>query len=631
MMRTYKRGVARWIGAWLIGLVAGVRAGSSGWAVDADGEWAVEGNWDAGVPGASSLLNSLDVATFGTALTAGRAVAVDANRNVGGVVFAGTGGFGYTLTGGGLLLSNGGSVQNAAQTGDHTDTVSAPLVILGDGGAASFSAHATSAVSRLVLGDVSGVSTAGKTTTLTLGGDFWNTENEVAGAISDGAGGGKLAVVKSGITNTWVLSGANTFSGGVAVQEGIIVAENDAALGAGTVTVSVGAGLALRGGVTVSGKTLALTGSTPATYGSLDSFGGTNVWEGDVIFTNATPRLNVANGVLIIRGNVAATHLSGNSTLGGFGYGEIRGVISGPSTKTLFRSSSDTGTWALLGTNTFLGNVTCANGTLVVNNDKSLGSKTVTAAAGLTLGGSATRGTLRAIDDVTLSVRYGVTLHGGGGRFTADEGMTLTVNGIIVNRSATPTGTVVKEGLGTLVLGAANTFTTELHVVEGVVTLAHASALAGSSGVKPGLHVSGALNLGGTVVSTPVLRGADGVISNGAFSVTAGTLLGGDGARAPLALPGGTTLAGTLSVDVAADGTSDCLEVDGELTLSGLALTVADAGNLSKAQVYTLAACAGGAVVGRFAGHNLTDGWWVDYTEGQIRLRYAAGMIMTVR
>jgi len=609
----------------------GSQAGSSGWAVDADGDWAETANWDAGVPGASASIGNADVATFAYALTVARTVTVDAGRNIGGLVFAGASANAYTLAGGSLLLSSGGWIRNEADVGGREDVIAAPIVIQGDPGALTLRANATSLVSRLRIGAVAGSATAGNTTTLTLSGDFWNTENEVAGVIGDGAGGGKLAVVKSGITNTWVLGGANTFSGGVVVQEGILVAENDTALGSGPVALSVGAGLALRGGVTVSGKTLVLTGGTPSTFGSLDSFGATNEWKGDVVFTNATPRLNVASGKLIIAGNVAVTHLTGNSTLGGFGDGEIRGVISGPSTKTLFRSSADTGTWALLGTNTFLGNVTCANGTLVVNNDKSLGAKTAVAAAGLTLGGSTTRGTLRAINDVTLSARYGVTLHSGGGRFIADEGTTLTVNGAIINRSATPTGTLVKEGLGTLVLGAANTFTTELHVAEGVVALAHANALVGSNGIRPCLHVSGTLNLGGNIVSTPVLRGAGGVVSNGAFSVTAATRLGGDGTRAPLALPDGATLAGTVSIDVADDGACDRLDVAGDLVLNGVALEVSDAGGLSKDHVYTLAACAGGGVVGRFANHNLPEGWSVDYTEGQIRLRYFGGMVMSIR
>lgn len=604
------------------------RADNSSWSVDSDGGWNDAGNWDAGVPGASGTVGNGDVATFGYPLTDARTVTVDADRNVGGVTFGNSGGFGFTLGGGSLLLSNGGVIQNTAANGLHIDLVSSPVVIQGDGGAATFSAN--SAVTGCVLrieGGVTGLASDGKTHVLTLTGSIVNpSENVVAGVIGDGAGGGKLAVVKSGITNTWVLSGANTFSGGVNLQAGILVAEHDMALGSGAVTQAAGAGLALRGGVTVAGKTLALAGGTPSAYGSLDGFGGTNVWAGDVVFTNATPRLNVASGKLIIDGNVAVTHLSGNSTLGGYGEGEIRGVISGPSTKTLFRSSTDTGSWALLGTNTFLGNVTCANGTLVVNNDKSLGSKTATAAAGLTLGGSATRGTLRAISDVTLSFRYGVTLHGGGGRMTVDEGAALTVSGIIMNRAATPTGTLIKDGLGHLVLGAANTFNTAFQVDAGTVTLAHADALKN----QPKLTVDGVLDLGGYTVSTPELRGADGVVSNGTLSVTAGTLLGGDAGRAPLALPA-TSLAGTLTVDVAPDGASDRLIVTGDLTLDGVALAVDDASGLSSDQVYTLAACAGGGVVGRFAGHNLPDGWWVDYTEGQIRLRYFAGLIMSVR
>lgn len=617
------------VSAW--GVCATAQAGSSAWAVDADGNWDVPGNWGAGVPGSTSLLNSTDVATFGLGLTGDRAVTVDTGRNIGGITFGNTSDYAYTLGGGSLLLSNGGVIQNTADNGAHTDVIASPIIIQGNGGAATFNANTvvTNSVLR-IEGGVSGVAAAGKTNTLTLTGSTLNpSENVVAGMISDGSGGGRVAVVKSGYTNSWVLGGANTFSGGVNIQGGILILEHGSALGSGNVTQAALGALALRGDITVAGKNITLGGGTPSAYGSLDSFGGTNTWTGTVTLAGAGPRLNCASGKLIITGNVVINHASGNSTLGGFADGEISGVISGVSSKTLFRSSTDTGTWYLLGTNTYAGNTTCANGTLAINNDSSLGVKTAFSATGLTLGGAATRGILRALENVAVTNLIGITLHGGGGRIDTDEGATLRINGVIINRTATPLGTLIKGGAGTLVLATNNTFSTEFEVAEGTAVLAHANALKGLAS-PPKLKIDGTLDLGGFSVTNPVLAGAGGTVSNGTLTVTAETTPGGAGAVAALAVPA-TTLGGTLTADVETDGTCDRLDVKGALTLSGLSLNVVDPGKLNKQQVYTLALCTGGTLSGTFASHNLPEGWWVDYSGNQIRLNYFTGMIMRVQ
>lgn len=629
-------------GAKQIGLVAllvvGVgswpaRAGSSAWYVDADGNWADEANWDAGVPGSTALLDSPDVATFGATLGANRAVAVDANRNVGGVTFGNSSLYGYSLSGGALLLSSGGAIQNTAGNGAHTDRVGCPVILQGNGGSATFSAN--SAVTGSVLridGDVTGVAAAGKTNVLTLTGSIVNpSENAVAGALGDGAAGGRLAVIKAGLTNTWVLSGANTFSGGLFLQAGTLIAEHADALGGGAVTQSVGTALALRGGITVTGKALVLGGSTPSAYGSLDSTGGTNTWAGNIVFANATPRLNVATGKLVITGSVYVNSASGNPTIGGFGDGEIRGVISGVSSKTLFRSSSDTGTWYLTGTNTFAGLVTCANGAIAVNNDKSLGSRTTFSQTALTLGGALTRGTLRAVADVTLSDKYGITLHNAGGFLRVDEGATLTVNGVIADRTSAPYGgPLTKTGAGVLVLGGVNSFTNWFEVSEGTAILGRADALKGTNGIPPRLKVDGTLNLGGFSVASPALMGAGGTVTNGTLAVTSETSAGGAGVISALTLPD-TTLQGVLRADVEADGSADLLDVAGGLTLSGVSLSVTDPDRLNKEYEYTVAACSGGSVSGRFASHNLPEHWWVDYSGGRIRLKYFCGMTLSVR
>ena len=611
---------------------------SSAWTADADGSWADPGNWSVGAPGSTTLLNSADVATFATALSSGRTVAVDAGRNIGGVLFGCTNSWSYTLAGGPLLLSSGGVIQNAADNGAHTDVISAPIVLQGDGGTATFSANALLPDSILsVSGNVSGMATAGKTNTLTLTGSSTNSGvNIVSGIISDGSGGGKLALGKSGGTNAWTLSGANTFGGGAKLLQGtLILAHNNALSSVSSLAIPGRARLGLQGGVTVSGTALAIDGgisTATSENGLLLNVDGTNTWTGNVTMSGSTPRFNSDAGKLIVAGSVnmgSGSLVTNNFTLGGFGDGEISGVISG--NETVFRSSADTGTWFLTGTNTHTSATTVGNGTIAINSDRSLGAvRSTTNAAAVTLGGSTKRGALRAIANVTLSDKYGITMHNLGGFFIVDSGKTFTLNGVITERAGGLTGPVTKIGEGALVLNGVSTFTNYLEVAEGKVILGRANALGGKSGFFPKLKVDAALDLGGFSVTNPVLEGSGGTVTNGALCVTAVTSPGGAGQVGQLNVPD-TRLQGQLVVDVETDGTSDRLSVAGGLVLDNLSLSVVDPGKLNKNQTYTLAACSGGALAGFFSGHNLPESWGVYYNGDSVQLKYFSGMVMSVR
>jgi hypothetical protein len=112
------------------------------WNVDANGNWVTAGDppWlNSVVPGATSGTTNTHIATFGFTLTtsAQRTVTVDANRNIGGINFSATNGStgtsstngGYLLSGGNLLLTNGGVIQTLAGTGAHQDRISSAIAI----------------------------------------------------------------------------------------------------------------------------------------------------------------------------------------------------------------------------------------------------------------------------------------------------------------------------------------------------------------------------------------------------------------------------------------------------------------------------------------------------------------------
>ena len=219
-------------------------AADSSWNVNASGDWTNAANWLAGVPGANPGTTSADVATFTTLLTGvGKTVTVDTGRNIGGITFGSasggnTGAFGYTLIGGSLLLSSGGSIQTLLADGAHMESIVTPVEIQGSGGTATFAAGSTNANNILNIGAVTGVSTAGQTTALTLNGANVGG-SEVSGTIGDGSAGGNLSLAKSG-AGAWYLAGSNTYTGGTSITAGTLVAQNSTALGTGNISFGGG-------------------------------------------------------------------------------------------------------------------------------------------------------------------------------------------------------------------------------------------------------------------------------------------------------------------------------------------------------------------------------------------------------
>lgn len=117
---------------------------------------------------------------------------------------------------------------------------------------------------------VTGVSTPGNITTLTLNGT--NTgANLVQGVIGDGTDGGKLALVKNE-AGTWTLTGANTYTGDTTVSGGILSITQAYLDDDSTVTVGSGAVLDLdfTGVDTIAALTLGGANMAPGTYNSIN-------------------------------------------------------------------------------------------------------------------------------------------------------------------------------------------------------------------------------------------------------------------------------------------------------------------------------------------------------------------------
>ena len=338
-------------------LVAGLshttHAASDSWNVDASGVWTNAANWAGGnIPGITTGSTNMDVATFSLTLTAARTNTVDANRNLGGITFGNTSANAYTLSGGNLILSSGGMIQMPAGTSNHIDQISSPIRIAGDGGSANFRNDAASAGLKFG-GAISGSSTAGNATILTIDGESASANNYIAGTISDGTGGGKLAVLKNE-TGMWTLSGNNTFTGGMTLNEGSLryFGSNTTAFGRGLLTVNSGVVFNhANGSPTIITNRMVVDGNF--TMG-----GNTNTQWGGTMDLNAGVRTITVS----VDSKVASIISNGGL------------IKAGASSLTL------------TSTNTYSGSTTVSQGALIANTDGALGnSDTITVRGGTTL------------------------------------------------------------------------------------------------------------------------------------------------------------------------------------------------------------------------------------------------------
>jgi len=238
-------------------------------------------------------------------------------------------------------------------------------------------------------------------------------------------GGQGDVAIKGG---TQVLSGTNTYAGGTSVSNNAVLqVSGDENLG------------------DAAGK-LTLDGGTLHTTGDVNS-GRDVVLAGNGTFDTDT------NTTLTNSGDVSGT---GGLIKNGEGGLDLTGTVSHSGGTTV-----NEGELTLSGQNTYTGGTTLNGGVLNISSDGNLGDAT----GGLTFNG----GTLQATSSMTTG--RSMVLESVGA-LRSVEGSTLTVNGPISGG-----GTLVADGQGTLVLGAANTHAGGTLISGGTVVLAHAGGL----------------------------------------------------------------------------------------------------------------------------------------------------------
>lgn len=474
----------------------------------------------------------------------------------------------------------------------------------------------------LILTNVLNDMVAG-TKTLQLRGS--NTEgNQITSILADNVAGTNTLAILVDSGATWILSGANTFSGAIDVTAGALGVGDASALGTGTLRVRNGSLFAYGDDRTITNP-LADTSTTTAIVSAFIGDYSLNLTQ-NWTHTNTTVGQTITNGIatgktLTLGGDLQFDSLTGNVTVTFNGAGDtvFNGKISTTTANNVGLTYSGTGSLTLAGVSPVMnaGAVTISSGTVKLG------------ASGVIPDG-ATAG------NVTMSPAVGVTA-------TLDlNGQNETINGLTGTSAGTMVITNSSASAATLTVGGNN----QTVAYNGSITRTGNLTL-GKTGTGVATF-TGPVNITGVNVGAGTLKlndplGMSGTVAAGITSVTvdAGGILNlYDGFGVPMTnittlSLGGGALAGTAQtiLELEAGGTGgvgvtagidalvtpNAAVVNAATTAGQIVLNVRDAG-LSPSTSYTLISAPvggllnGGAVnyyalgaLGGYAGSTITQ------------------------
>ncbi|MDE2215490.1 MAG: autotransporter-associated beta strand repeat-containing protein, partial [Candidatus Omnitrophica bacterium] len=360
---------------------------------------------------------------------------------------------GTTLTAGVLNINNAAALGTGALTisGGTIDNTSGGSITLSNNNAMNWNGSFTfTGTNALNIG----------TGNVTLGGS--ETVTVTAGTLTMGgtiSGNGDIVTLGASSGGTLVLSGNNSFSGGLTIAGGT--------LSIPTINNKNGNGpLGHNSSVTLDG-TLEYTGSTASS--SMPFV----ITAGDT----GTVQVDTSGQTLTLSGVISDSASSGNLIKAG------------------------AGTLLLSGTNTYHGTTTINAGTLSISADSGLGTAPGSATTGdLVING----GTLAVTASFTLNANRGISLGASNGTVDVASGTTLTYGGIIAG-----SGGVAKTDSGTLTLSGADTYSGTTTASAGTLNVNNANALGTGSVV---------INGGTLVAQTSFNVGGSWTVSSGTFT-----------------------------------------------------------------------------------------------------------------
>jgi len=225
---------------------------------------------------------------------------------------------------------------------------------------------------------------------LTLEGSYTGSANTFAETINDLGTGANISSLKVN-QNTWILGGANTYSGSTAISGygGVLIGSLNSVNGGTPLLASSSLGCpttVANGTIQIGGTfyygTLTYTGTGETSDRVINLAGTTG---GAIISQSGTGLLKFISALTVTGAGTKTLTLTGSTA----GTGEFAGVIVDNQTGTYntMVTKSGTGTWTLSGANTYTGVTTVSGGTLLVTGSTASGS-TVTVQSGGTLGGT---------------------------------------------------------------------------------------------------------------------------------------------------------------------------------------------------------------------------------------------------
>jgi fibronectin-binding autotransporter adhesin len=502
--------------------------------------------------------------TGGTLTLTGAGTISAANLLLNGGVLATSGTFSRPLG------TGAGQVQFGASGGGFAATGGALSVGLAGGEVWGTTASFLPAGGTLTLSSAAADNTVTWTSAFSLGAAARTIAVNNGTAANDAAISGVISgtggLTKTGL-GTLVLSGTNTFTGALAVQNGIV---STAVVGNAGADSPLGTGGTVSLGATTTAGTLLYTGAGE-TSDKVIALAGT---------TGGATLQNDGTGALVLTANPTVTGtgiktltFAGTNT----GANEFQGVIANGASATAV-AKSGTGSWELSGANTYTGATTLSAGTLVAGNNAAFGTGTLTLAGG-TLRADDTARTLANAVSVTASYAIGgtadLTLSGNINLGTTQRTATVSNTGVTTFSGVlSNTAGLAKAGTGTLVLSGANTYSGTTTLSAGTLVAGSNSALGTSTlslsggtlqagggprtltnavtvaanytvGGTENLTLSGNMNLGTTTRTATVINSGittfGGVLSNTAGLTKAGT--------GTLVLSGANTFTGPTTVN----------------------------------------------------------------------------------
>jgi autotransporter-associated beta strand protein len=453
------------------------QAAGGDWNVDADGNWNTASNWNpVAVPGttAGDVVNlTYDITT------ADRTVTIDTAVRLGTLNIGDPDGshlYTLALTSGSLTFDNGASAAQINKTpGNSTSTISAPAAL----------------DSNLLVSN--------------------NTASDLnfTGVISNGANGAKSITINSPGTGNILLGGANTFSGGLVIQRGIVSGSSSpSGFGGAGITLGDTSGSAnatLKGSqnVNFANPIVVQSGSSGNTL-TLLGWGGasTSTFSGGITL-NRDLTLDSLGGTLTISTNA----VTGSSTL------TIRNSSLTPDLRAhrVAISVANPG---------FSGDLdVLAGGTLRLTNNTALSAAN---AVKVRAGGLFENSVIQTIAGLNDDGGSGglVSLTSGSRTLTLAGSGSYSFNGNIQDylQPGSPATlrvlSLVKSGTGTQALGGTNAYTGTTTLNGGVLKLNSANALPGGIGATGGtgaLLFSGGGVIGLTAASGDFNRAIQGL------------------------------------------------------------------------------------------------------------------------